>query len=92
MMLATSPEGAAAAIRGRAERRDYTPLLREITVPTLIVVGSEDAFTPVSDAELMHRGIPGSQLLVMEGVGHMPNMERPAEFNSALLRFLHTAL
>lgn len=88
MMLHTPPEGAAAALRGRAERRDYTPLLREITVPTLVVVGDEDAFTPVSDAELMHREIAGSHLAIIEGTGHMPNMERPNEFNAVLRQFL----
>jgi pimeloyl-ACP methyl ester carboxylesterase len=88
MILHTKPEGAAAALRGRAERRDYTPLLREIVVPTLIVVGSEDNFTPISDAELMHREIAGSQLAIIEGAGHMPNMERPSEFNTAFKQFL----
>lgn len=88
MILQTKPEGAAAALRGRAERRDYTPLLREIAVPTLIVVGSEDEFTPISDAELMHREIAGSYLAIIEGAGHMPNMERPGEFNAALRQFL----
>ncbi len=88
MIIGTNPEGAAAAMRGRAERRDYTALLSEITVPTLIVVGSEDVYTPVSDAELMHRKIAGSRLVVFEGVGHMPNMERPSEFNATLKQFL----
>jgi pimeloyl-ACP methyl ester carboxylesterase len=88
MILHTQPEGAAAALRGRAERRDYTPLLREITVPTLVVVGSEDAFTPISDAELMHQEIAGSHLAIIEGTGHMPNMERPGEFNAVLRQFL----
>ncbi len=88
MILHTPPEGAAAALRGRAERRDYTPLLREISVPTLVVVGSEDTFTPISDAELMQRGIAGSQLAILAGVGHMPNMERPDEFNTVLKQFL----
>jgi pimeloyl-ACP methyl ester carboxylesterase len=92
MILQTKPEGAAAALRGRAERRDYTSLLREITVPTLIVVGSEDAFTPISDAELMHREIVNSQLALLAGSGHMPNMEHPGEFNAVLTRFLHTTL
>ncbi len=88
MILHTPSEGAAAALRGRAERRDYTPVLRDITVPTLIVVGSEDEFTPISDAELMHQEIAGSQLAILEEVGHMPNMERPDEFNAVLKQFL----
>jgi len=88
MIVQTPPEGAAAALQGRAERRDYTPLLHEIAVPTLIIVGSEDAFTPIQDAEVMHRGIAGSHLVILERVGHMPNMERPGEFNAALRQFL----
>ncbi|HEU5349118.1 MAG TPA: alpha/beta hydrolase, partial [Ktedonobacterales bacterium] len=92
MILGTNPEGAAAALRGRAERRDYIPLMREINVPTLVVVGSEDAYTPVSDAHLMHQGIAGSQLVVFEGIGHMPNMERPGEFNAALMPFVRSVI
>lgn len=88
MMRNTPPAGAAAALRGRAERPDYVEMLSRIAVPTLIVVGSEDAFTPVKDARFMHERIPGSSLAVIEGAGHMPNLERPAEFNGALQQFL----
>src|SRR5205085_10656821 len=51
MMLKMKPEGAAAALRGMAEREDQTPLLSQISVPTLILVGAEDAITPVADSE-----------------------------------------
>ena len=88
MILATRPEGAAAALRGMAARRDQTDLLQEIDVPTLIVVGSEDALTPPKDSETMHRAIRGSRLVVIEGAGHVSNLERPAEFNRALEDFL----
>ena len=88
MMTGTSPEGAAAALRGRAERPDYGDLLTRVTVPALVVVGRDDAFTPVSDAEFMHRAIPDSSLVVVDGAAHMPNLERPKEFNAALHRFL----
>jgi 3-oxoadipate enol-lactonase len=84
MMLAAPPEGAAAALRGRAERPDYTPVLAEITVPTLVVVGADDEFTPVADAEYLHDRIPGSTLVVVDGAAHLPNLERPAEFDVAL--------
>jgi pimeloyl-ACP methyl ester carboxylesterase len=90
MMRTTPSAGAAAALRARAERQDYTPLLSGITVPALIVVGRDDEFTPVSDAELMHEHIPDSRLVVIEGAGHMPNLEQPAVFNQALLAFLNT--
>lgn len=88
MMLSTPPEGAAAALRGMALRTDQTYLLPLILAPTLIIVGSEDQITPLSDAEVMHREIRGSRLEVIEGAGHVSNMERPAEFNQALRTFL----
>jgi pimeloyl-ACP methyl ester carboxylesterase len=91
MMLATSPEGAAAALRGRAERPDYLDMLARITVPTLVVVGSDDTFTPVNEARLMHQGIPEAALTVIQGAGHMPNLERPTEFNGALRDLLVAA-
>lgn len=88
MMANSSVEGVAAALRGRAERRDYVPLLADIAVPTLIVVGRDDEMTPVSDSELMHRSIDGSQLVVIEGAGHLPNLEQTETFNAALGAFL----
>jgi pimeloyl-ACP methyl ester carboxylesterase len=91
MMADTDPRGAAAALRGMAERPDQTSLLPRILAPTLIIVGSEDQLTPPRDAEVMHREIRGSRLEVIEGAGHVSNLERPEEFNRALLGFL-TAL
>lgn len=84
MMHAAPPAGAAAALRGRAERPDYTAVLADITVPTLVVVGSDDEYTPVADAAYLHDRIPGSTLVVVDGAAHMPNLERPAEFGAAL--------
>lgn len=90
MMRETSPKAAAAALRGRAERPDYLGTLREIAVPTLVVVGSEDTFTPVEEAELIHETVPHSTLVVIEGAAHMPNLERPAQFNAALADLLRS--
>jgi pimeloyl-ACP methyl ester carboxylesterase len=88
MMRGTSPEGAAAALRGRAERPDYVEMLAGVSVPTLVVVGRDDEFTPVGDARLMHERVPGAALVIVEGAGHMPNLERRAEFDRALAAFL----
>jgi len=90
MMQAAHPAGAAAALRGRAERPDYEATLARLDVPATIVVGDEDAFTTRSDAERMHGLLRRSALVWMEGVGHMPNLEREAEFNAALCRLLDT--
>jgi 3-oxoadipate enol-lactonase len=89
LMLGTSPEGAAAALRAMAIRRDQSDLLPSLNVPTLIVVGAEDSITPRSDAEAMHAKIEGSRLAVIEGAGHLSNVEQPEEFNRALVEFLH---
>ncbi|MDF5758227.1 alpha/beta fold hydrolase [Spongiactinospora sp. TRM90649] len=91
MMRRTSPEGAAAALRGRAIRPDYLGSLSQADVPVLIVVGDEDEYTPISEARLMHDAIPGSRLVVIEGAAHMPNLERPTEFNAALTAHATTA-
>jgi len=88
MMRGTSPEGAAAALRGRAERPDYMQMLEDVTVPTLVVVGLEDEFTPVTEAHLIRERVPGATLAVIEGAGHMPNLERQTEFNTDLDIFL----
>lgn len=88
MMTGTDPRGAAAALRGMMQRQDQTNLLPRILAPTLIIVGSLDQPTPLVDAELMHKEIRGSRLEVMEGAGHVSNLERPEEFNRALRDFL----
>ena len=88
MILGTKPEGAAAALRGMAQRRDQTDLLETIRVPTLIIVGSEDVLTPPADSEAMHAKIEGSRLVKIEGAGHVSNLERPGEFGRALAQFL----
>src|SRR5438270_9164137 len=62
--------------------------LAEIKVPTLIVVGSADVQGIHEITGLLHARIAHSQEVVIQGAGHMINMERPQEFNSVLLEFL----
>jgi pimeloyl-ACP methyl ester carboxylesterase len=90
MMRATDPRGAAAALRGRAERPDYRDTLAAVQSPVLIVVGADDVYTPVSDAEAIHALVPHAVLAVIEGAGHLPGAEQPGRFNAALLDFLAT--
>ncbi|MGI8918238.1 MAG: alpha/beta fold hydrolase [Pyrinomonadaceae bacterium] len=88
MMASTNPEGAAAVLEGMAIRPDQTSFLSQIVAPTLILVGSEDVITPLADAQLMHREIPGSRLEIIKGAGHVLNLEKPQEFNAAMMKFL----
>jgi pimeloyl-ACP methyl ester carboxylesterase len=89
MMKATSPFAAATALRARAERIDYlNKVLPQINVPTLVIVGREDKFTPVAQAEELVENLQNSKLVIIEDAGHMPNLEHPEEFNGAVLDFL----
>ncbi|WP_328721932.1 alpha/beta hydrolase [Streptomyces sp. NBC_00247] len=88
MMRATDPRGAAAALRGRAERPDLRPVLAAADVPVLVVVGADDVYTPVADAEEMRHHAPHARLEVIEGAGHLPGAEQPERFNAVLLDFL----
>jgi pimeloyl-ACP methyl ester carboxylesterase len=62
--------------------------LARLDVPALVVVGDQDAFTTRADAEQMNKLLKRSELVWIKGVGHMPNLEREAEFNEALGRLL----
>ncbi|MFH8974422.1 alpha/beta fold hydrolase [Streptomyces sp. NPDC017890] len=88
MMCATDPRGAAAALRGRAERPDYRDVLAAVRAPVLVVVGADDVYTPVAEAESLHRLAPHSTLAVIEKAGHLPGAEQPERFNAVLLEFL----
>jgi 3-oxoadipate enol-lactonase len=63
-------------------------MLSRIAVPTMIIVGEEDPACPVSAAQVLHDGIAGSELIVLSEAAHLPNIEKPAAFNDALLDFL----
>jgi 3-oxoadipate enol-lactonase len=89
MMKTTPAAGSAAAQRGRAERKDYTPSLGNIDFPALIVVGDKDEFTPIASADYMHQRIKGSELAVIKDSGHISNMEQAEAFNEVLGKFLH---
>jgi pimeloyl-ACP methyl ester carboxylesterase len=73
------------AIIGRPDNR---PFLAQIRCPTVIVVGAEDAVTPVKVAEEIHAAIAGSRLEVVPDCGHLSTLERPEAVNAALARWL----
>lgn len=89
MIVNSDPNGAAAAQRGMAARRDYVADLSKISMPTLIVVGREDSIRPVANAEFMHQRISGSRLKIIDEAAHMTNMEQAGEFNRLLIEFLN---
>ena len=62
--------------------------LGEIDVPTLILVGRRDFFCPPSQAERMHRGIRGSEMVVFERSGHYPFVEEAEAFRDTVRDWL----
>ncbi|MEW6131359.1 MAG: alpha/beta hydrolase [Acidobacteriota bacterium] len=62
--------------------------LDKIKQPTLLVWGREDMLTPLAMGERFNKDIKGSQLFILEKCGHVPQMEKAAEFNAAVLKFL----
>jgi 3-oxoadipate enol-lactonase len=76
--------GSACAIRDM----DHLPILSRIDVPALVVVGDQDVGTPVAAAEVLHREIRQSKMVVIKGAAHMPNIEQGETFNAAVLDFL----
>ena len=88
MIIKNTEEGVSAGLVSLATRLDNTEKLRDIEVPTLIVVGEEDQVILRSDIEFLHNSITGSHLKVIKNAGHLSNMEKPEEFNKLIAEFL----
>ena len=88
MMATVSAATMIAALEGMLARDDATPWLGTIDVPTLLVVGNEDAITPAKEMRATHERIAGSVLEVIEQSGHLSPVEQPARFDEALMRFV----
>ncbi|CTQ49828.1 alpha/beta fold hydrolase [Jannaschia donghaensis] len=73
------------ALQTRADRQD---VLASVTVPSLILCGREDTLCPLHRHETMHRLIEGSELVVVEGAGHLPTLEQPEVTTRAVRHWL----
>jgi pimeloyl-ACP methyl ester carboxylesterase len=86
---AAPPAAVAWAQRAMAARPDSFETLRAVSVPTLVIVGAEDALAPVAEAQAMADAVPGAALEVLDRAGHLSAIEVPDEFNAAVRRFLN---
>ncbi|TDE02802.1 alpha/beta fold hydrolase [Jiangella asiatica] len=71
-------------IMAEADQRDLLP---RIAVPTLLIWGELDVRSPLSVAHQFEEAIPGAELVVIEGAGHLSNLERPEQVNEAVRMF-----
>lgn len=83
-----SAHAIAAAALGMGERMDSRPILSEIDVPAAVIVGSADTLTTPEMAQTIADGIPGAELTVLDGAGHLSNLQRSEEFTTAVRRLL----
>ena len=63
-------------------------LLGRVNIPTSIVWGREDQIVPAECAQLYHQAIPGSDLVLIDNCGHVPQVEKPDEFVKTALEFM----
>jgi pimeloyl-ACP methyl ester carboxylesterase len=83
-------EGVAAAQRGMARRPDSVPTLSRIACPTLAVAGEQDQLIPGAELQRIAQTVKGARMVRIPGAGHLPNLENPSAFNTALGSFFAT--
>jgi len=88
VIVAASPQGVAAALRGMAARPDASAWLPEIDLPTLVICGREDAITSVEEMRGMAARLPQARFVEIAGAGHMSPLEQPQRVNEAIAEFL----
>ncbi len=89
MLLQQSPEPFAAQVHAILDASDDLRFeLQHVRVPTLVITGSQDALTPIGDAEELAELIPHARLVELRGAAHGLMVEAPNAFNSAVLDFL----
>ena len=87
VILTTNPAGYAGCCSAIRDM-DHRGLLAKIAVPTLIITGDQDVSTPwTGHGEVLASSIPGAVSRTLN-TAHLSNIERPSEFNAALLEFL----
>lgn len=88
VVSSTAPAAIAAAQRGLAARPDMTSFLPQINMPTLVIVGDQDAISPPAEMQAIAAAIPGAEFVVIPNSGHMTTMESPDVVNAALSKFV----
>lgn len=92
IILRQKTETIVADLAAMRDRPDAEGLLGQIRVPTVVIVGDQDALTPPALSEKMAGAIPGARLEKIPGAGHLTPMERPGAVAAALGDFFAGAL
>lgn len=92
MIAGHADTGLIGAIEAMRDRESAVPLLPEISVPTLVVHGSDDQLIPLAEARGMAEGIPGAHFGVIPGAGHLAPMEQAVNTGRVIREFLEALL
>jgi pimeloyl-ACP methyl ester carboxylesterase len=90
MVMRQTPARFAAQVSALLGRPDAESVLATVRVPTLLVSGTADNWSPLAQHEQMRRQLPQATLVAIEGAGHMAPAEQPAAVAQALLSWLGT--
>lgn len=85
-----NPAAVIAALKAMAERRDSTENLANISVPAVVITGTQDAIIPLERSQELNQLLVWSWLVEVPGGGHMSMMEYPEQVADALHRFFNT--
>ena len=90
MIARAGVERFAAQIRALLQRPDRTALLASLRLPTLLLCGHDDSWSPLARHEDMKRLIAGSTLVAVPECGHMSTMERPEAVSAAMIDWMQS--
>jgi 3-oxoadipate enol-lactonase len=77
------------AVRAMRDRPDSTDVVTSLQAPVLVVVGEEDTLLPPQEARALASSAPNGRAVVVEGAGHLPNIQQPDRFNAELVAFVN---
>jgi len=93
IMNEATEEGIAAALRAMAKRPDFTPLLKEIDVPTLVIAGADDEkVTPPQVVRRIAEECPSALYVEIPNAAHLPPFENPEKFNEIVIPWVRNLI
>ena len=84
-----TPTAVASALRGMALRHDTSHILENTALPILIITGEQDALISPEQSKNMQTLAKNSKLVVISHAGHLSNLEKPKEWNQAVIDQFH---
>ncbi len=89
-MRTASPHGIEGALLAMRDRKDFTPDLPLLDIPSLVVGAEQDRAIPLEQSRLIARGLPRAAFCSIPEAGHMANLEQPEIFNRCLIDYLQS--